>query len=107
MGPEYLILRVQNLQTHPAGSASDAWIQVVLGLGEIEYPFEFPLGHIAPNATEIHALVDLGGLTWIFAEITYVAFADDSGKVCHKAHGLAVLERRDDGGSEPGYITIG
>ncbi len=105
-GEQYLMLKIHNLQKHPAGSANEVEIKVSLWLPTEEYSFSVPIGHVAPNAGETHALVNLGGLNWSTAEVVSIEFQDDSGARYTKAHGLAVLERTRDGTVEPGYLVI-
>ncbi len=105
--PIYLMLTIQNLQKHSAGSASEVEIEVSLWLPIEPFSFRFPLVHIEPGAKETHAIINLGGLNWSAAEIVSIDFDDDSGDHYTRAHGLAVLERDRDGNVEPGYTVIG
>ena len=105
--PQYVMLTVQNLQKHAAGSANDVEVVVTLSLPDQRFSFEFPLSHIEPGATETHVIVNLGGLNWSKAEITSIDFYDDSDNHYTTAHGLAHLTRDLDGRVRVEYVTIG
>ena len=104
--PEFLLLKIRNLQKHAAGAAFGVEIQVTLYLPIDEFPFGFSVGHLQPDATEFHTLVNLAGLKWSRVVISLVDFSDSEGSRYSQAHGLAYLERDQDGKVEASYLTI-